>query len=259
MGSDTLLTENKVEYGYFLEIIEKYLASGFKGMGDHDQLLTRVNGILVNNRQYFYIADMLKLQILYTSPSFEQVLGFPRENMDPGFQFKGTHPDDQRRHSMSRARMFQLCHDMYVESAEEPSIMSTNFRFQHADGHYVNALVQGYSFVAPYPIRTTYCLFVTTDIDWFGPIKHGYNFYFGNDVSYFRYPDEELILTGCIFTEREFEIIKLIRDGLDSNAIGEKLFISSHTVDTHRRNILKKTGYHSVTELIIDLQKQGFF
>jgi DNA-binding CsgD family transcriptional regulator len=78
-------------------------------------------------------------------------------------------------------------------------------------------------------------------------------------LSYFRCPDEKLILTGCIFTEREFEIISLIRDGMDSNHIGQKLFISPHTVDTHRRNILKKTGHSTVSELVISLQEKGFF
>ena len=64
---------------------------------------------------------------------------------------------------------------------------------------------------------------------------------------------------SLIFTDREFEIIILIREGMDSQTIAEKLFISPHTVDTHRRNILKKTGKASTSELIIDLQDRGFF
>ena len=41
-------------------------------------------------------------------------------------------------------------------------------------------------------------------------------------------------------TNREIEIIKLIAEELSSVEIGEKLFISPATVETHRHNILKK-------------------
>ena len=51
-------------------------------------------------------------------------------------------------------------------------------------------------------------------------------------------------------TEREIEIIKLLADGLSSSQIGDRLFISGHTVKTHRKNILKKLDLHNSSELI---------
>jgi DNA-binding CsgD family transcriptional regulator len=249
----------QTDYSLFLNIIDFYQPQGFTHIEDTDDLMFELNTTMEKNRQFFYIADMLKLQILYTSQSFEQVLGFPCKEMDPGFLFRSTHPEDQPRHSLSRARMFQLCNDLYIEGLGKYALLSTNLRTQHLEGHYVNLLVQGYVFTAERPIPSTYCLFVNTDIDWFGPIKHGYNHYLGHDMSYFRFPDKEVILTGCIFTDREFEIIKMIKEGMDSQKIGDKLFISSHTVDTHRRNILKKTGHKNTAELVFDLQERGFF
>lgn len=41
-------------------------------------------------------------------------------------------------------------------------------------------------------------------------------------------------------TKREMEILKLICDGYSSKDIGEKLFISINTVETHRKRILMK-------------------
>jgi Zn-dependent M16 (insulinase) family peptidase len=35
------------------------------------------------------------------------------------------------------------------------------------------------------------------------------------------------------------------------------LFFSLHTVNTHRRNILKKTGKETISELIYDLMERG--
>ena len=51
-------------------------------------------------------------------------------------------------------------------------------------------------------------------------------------------------------TERENEIAGLIAKALSSKEIAEKLHLSVHTVDTHRRNILKKLELHSAAELI---------
>jgi DNA-binding NarL/FixJ family response regulator len=64
-------------------------------------------------------------------------------------------------------------------------------------------------------------------------------------------------MTGNIFTDREFEIIRLIHDGLESEQIAEKLFLSKHTVNTHRKNILEKTGKSHISELIYDLHERG--
>lgn len=57
-------------------------------------------------------------------------------------------------------------------------------------------------------------------------------------------------LSSYDLTAREIEIVKLIFEGLSSENIGSQLFISKNTVDTHRRNILSKTGCKNSAELI---------
>lgn len=51
-------------------------------------------------------------------------------------------------------------------------------------------------------------------------------------------------------TEREVEIVKLIAEGLSNKEIGEKLFISHRTVDTHRTNLMQKLGVHNIAGLV---------
>ena len=53
-----------------------------------------------------------------------------------------------------------------------------------------------------------------------------------------------------ILTRREKEILKLISDGLTSNEIGKKLFISTTTVDTHRKHLLAKLKVNNTAILI---------
>jgi DNA-binding CsgD family transcriptional regulator len=43
-------------------------------------------------------------------------------------------------------------------------------------------------------------------------------------------------------SEREIKIIRLLCQELSNREISEKLFISIHTVEKHRENIMKKTG-----------------
>jgi len=51
-------------------------------------------------------------------------------------------------------------------------------------------------------------------------------------------------------TDREIQIIKLIADGLSNKEIGEKLFISHRTVDTHRTNFMNKLDLHNVAGIV---------
>ena len=76
-------------------------------------------------------------------------------------------------------------------------------------------------------------------------------------MSLFRYPDDEMLMEGNVFSDREVEIIRLIESGLSSEEIAEKLFLSVHTVNTHRRNMLDKSGKASMSDLIYYLKERG--
>jgi DNA-binding NarL/FixJ family response regulator len=63
--------------------------------------------------------------------------------------------------------------------------------------------------------------------------------------------------SGISLSEREIEIIKLLSDGLSSKEIGDKLFISSRTVESHKANILSKLNLKNCAEMIKYSIKQG--
>lgn len=77
-------------------------------------------------------------------------------------------------------------------------------------------------------------------------VMEGKSYY--DQIKSFRSDAEEV--TQYKLTKRELEIIKCLVDGLKSYEISEKLFISEHTVRTHRKNILKKTGVASTAHLV---------
>lgn len=51
-------------------------------------------------------------------------------------------------------------------------------------------------------------------------------------------------------TEREIEILGLIAQGYSNKEIGDKLFISHRTVDTHRTNLMQKLDVHNIAGLV---------
>ncbi|MBI3142391.1 MAG: response regulator transcription factor [Bacteroidetes bacterium] len=51
-------------------------------------------------------------------------------------------------------------------------------------------------------------------------------------------------------TEREIEILKMIAQGYSNKEIGDKLFISHRTVDTHRTNLMRKLDAKNIAALI---------
>lgn len=53
-----------------------------------------------------------------------------------------------------------------------------------------------------------------------------------------------------VLSPREIEIVRLITQEFSTAQIAEKLFISPRTVDTHRKNILQKTGVRTIVGLI---------
>jgi len=58
-------------------------------------------------------------------------------------------------------------------------------------------------------------------------------------------------------TAREIEIVKLISEGLTSQQMADKLFISPRTVETHRSNLMKKAGVKNSIELVKKVEKMG--
>ena len=74
--------------------------------------------------------------------------------------------------------------------------------------------------------------------------------YLSNDINNMliqglNQPDEQRLLT-----EREREILKLIATEYTNKMIAEALFISERTVETHRKNIFRKTKTSSLVGLI---------
>jgi DNA-binding NarL/FixJ family response regulator len=58
-------------------------------------------------------------------------------------------------------------------------------------------------------------------------------------------------------SKREVEVLKLIASGLTNTEIANALFNSKRTIESHRRNLIEKTGTRNTAELIRYAIKNG--
>lgn len=58
-------------------------------------------------------------------------------------------------------------------------------------------------------------------------------------------------------SERETEVLAALAEGLTNKEIGDRLFISPRTVDTHRTNLMKKLDTHNIAGLVRIAIKAG--
>ena len=74
-----------------------------------------------------------------------------------------------------------------------------------------------------------------------------------DELSEVEYTCDPVVISG-----REIEVITLIAEGLTNAQISEKLFLSKHTVNTHRKNIMAKLGVKNTAGIVMYAIKENF-
>jgi len=68
---------------------------------------------------------------------------------------------------------------------------------------------------------------------------------------------KSLACDGIPVTDRETDIIRGIAEGLSNKLIADKLNLSTHTVNTHRKNIMHKLGVNNTAGVVMFAVKNG--
>lgn len=74
-----------------------------------------------------------------------------------------------------------------------------------------------------------------------------------DQISEFEFSCEPIVLS-----EREIEVITMIAEGLTNIEISDKLFLSKHTINTHRKNIMAKLGVKNTAGIVMFAVKQNY-
>jgi len=250
-----MITENQ-DYNLYHGFFEHFSKAGIAGVSPSDPLLLELDKFMEMNNQLFYISDVILMDILYVSKSITTMFGIEPEKVTQGFFITTTHPEDFNRHHLARTNLVSMADELYILKKGQ-RITSLNVRARKPDGSYFNALYQANLFYSKAPYESVFLILVLTDISQVDYIHKSSHFYCGDDSRMFRFPDDTLLMEGNIFTPTEFEIIKLIDQGLSTNEIAEKVFRSPYTINTHRTNIIKKSGKSTIADVIRHLKDKG--
>jgi DNA-binding CsgD family transcriptional regulator len=244
------------DYNLFFSFVDKFSPVDFKGIDPLDPLVVELDRMLEKNNQFFYVGDILQMKFHYVSRQCFNMLGIEPAELSPYHFFEATHPDDMQRHTLGRAKLFKMAHNLYTQE-KGTSLLSVNLKLRNFRGEYSEILIQLYLYYSEIPYKSVFVIKVHTNIEGIKRNKKGIHFYEGTDMKLFRYPDKELLQIGNPLSDREIEIVRLIEAGLSTEKIAEKLFLSPYTINTHRGNILEKTGKTHISDVIYYLTEKG--
>lgn len=130
------------------------------------------------------------------------------------------------------------------------------FEFKRKDGTKFQCMAQSIPVLFNDEMEPIYFLNIFTDISLFKTDKKVLHYIIDSaDISHIKRIDIDVTVnlseeTNHIVSKGEKRVLNLIADGLSSKQIADQLFLSEHTVNTHRRNILRKLECNSSSEMI---------
>lgn len=207
-----------------------------------------VSGLTSLNGECSYITDYKKKKVLLKS-GFKSLLGFEDDEVDFDFVFKGYHHED--------AMMIKQIIKSVVSSAinsysRDPDLqLSMTYRRKRKDGSYIHLLSLSTVYELDSNGNLLKSLTRLMDISYLNldtPVSWSIR---SNNIDEEEVRNSINALFENPFTKREIEVIKEIQKGGTNHEIANKLFISRHTVATHRKNIFRKSNCNTVLDLIL--------
>jgi DNA-binding CsgD family transcriptional regulator len=249
-----------MDYNLYYQFTQKFAPQGYTGIDPNDPLIEAIGKQIDPLHQTYYVGDLHRTKILYCDKGLGPFIGFPyntsAEQLDPTSFMHAVHPDETLHHDRALSKLISL--GLALRHKPETHVFyGASSRMKDLEGVYNNLLSQAYIFKIPEFSSSVFLLMVVTKIDHLNLDNGGIYYYLGPDRNFFRYPDATLPGSVIYMSQQEFSVIEHISRGLSSKQIADIMFLSSHTINTHRRNVLKKNGLNSINELISRLKDAG--
>lgn len=241
--------------------------TGFENFSLDNQIkkLKEMDLYLPATQSFFLLINSAEFSYHFVSKNFEAITGFSKKEMlSKGAEFWLSHwnPTDLKNWLEGSRQMMEFTINNIDITDRKKLIYSYNFRVNKANGTTLQIL----SHLSPINFDKTgkpvmgiahYTVLESDEnpstIITIKKLNDDNRY---ETVFYKNFTQDKLIDQ---LSKRELEILKNLVEGLTSKEIGEKLFLSPHTVDGHRRNILKKLDYDSTGELIQFCKSHRFF
>ncbi|MDM1398113.1 PAS domain-containing protein [Myroides odoratimimus] len=193
---------------------------------------------------YFFILDYTKSTVLFVNSAFSRITGYNNDKFDLDFLIDIIHKDDlnyffekEEQGTSFTSKIQYNDHFRYIKKY--------SYRIIKADGNSIRVAQESQALeinengdlskaLITHKIinQDTFC--EHTDYKIFDKVQNVYL-----DLN-----------NNFNLTNRELEILTLIRQGLSSKQISALLNVSNNTIQTHRKNILAKTSSNSFIEVV---------
>lgn len=223
---------------------------------EHIKKLIELDFFYPYNSTFYCITNTVHQNFEYISKNFTACTGLPRDKMmNEGMDYFWTlfHPEDIQLWIQSLKELMLFTMTELTDKQRKKMSYTWNYRLKNANQEYIN-IIQ----------NTTPLQFDETNKPIIGlahyTVLHGApkmdicaTAKYLNDNNEYETLFYQNISTSNLLgliSNRERDIVRLIITRNTSEIIADKLNISVHTVNTHRRNILKKLNLSSTFELI---------
>jgi DNA-binding CsgD family transcriptional regulator len=201
-----------------------------------------------------WVLDVCTQQFIFFSNNTQLLIGYPASTFKKdGFRVlhRLMHPDDKK-------NMGEMTYELWKRILLLPADKRQGYRFsrkyrlQKSDGNFICILEQNAILQTDSKGNITHLLGTCTDIT---EVVNVNNLVASVQVAPGQVepqiaPGEERFRSKTKLSKREKQIVKLVAEGYSSKLIADQLFISFHTVNTHRKNIICKTHSKNTSGLV---------
>lgn len=231
---------------------------------EHISKIIELDYFLPYNSTFYCITNTVSQSFEYVSKNFKACTGLDPEKMLSGgmaYYWSLFHPDDIQSWILSLKELMQFTMTELNDEQRKKMSYTWNYRIKDGRGNYVN-IVQNTTplqfdsekkpviGLAHYTVLSGH---IQLDICASAKILNQNKEY---ETLYFKNISSTNLLN--IISNREKDIVRLLLTQKTSEEIANLLNISRHTVDTHRRNILKKLSLNSTVELTSYFQNNPY-
>jgi len=219
----------------------------------------RLLSIFQVGKYYYMVFNIFQGQIEFMSEEVKDVLGYEPEEMTTMFFLDKIHPDDKSYFLNFEYKITEFFKALPFDKIKSYKVQY-DFRLKAKNNKYVRILQQAVQI--DYDETNYYrTLGVQTDISHIK--KDGIPTFsiigLDGEPSYYNIKDAEVFTKSYdLFTKRERQILKCIIEGKSSKDIADEFYISVHTVNAHRKNILLKANCKSPVDLVSKAINEGW-
>lgn len=209
----------------------------------------------LQHNECIFIMDISNNSLLYCR-GFEKTLGYADAEISLPLLLQNIHPDElpQVNH-IARLAIIYTNENLV---SNHSSLLHLTYRCKKKDGTYAKFLSQSVNLKSDYRGRVQYNLVKLTDISFMDSSEEVYWSFDAPGLDKEAFKKSVYAAQGNIFTKREIEVLMEVDKGLSNRQIAENLYLSRHTVATHRKHILKKTNCNNAHELLAFCKAKGF-